>query len=143
MQLIAQRGPDGSHLVSAVVDPRTGLLVLTYRVGDQENERALGASLARTAFDQSPNTRVITLRGMKGGTLVYVADSHREAYVETESAEWKQQNSSDPNAWITHMLSQEWTPNGAPSPDTPAGNPPGGPDSDNPNPPAGTTTGGA
>jgi hypothetical protein len=152
-QLISQRGPDGAHLATVQQDPRTGLLVLTYKVGEGENERAIGASLARTAFEQSPNTQIVTLRAMRDGKLVYVADARRDAYVETESTEWKQQNANDPDAWITRMLSQEWTPN-AGSPDSPTSNQGptggqvGGPDSDNPNPPTGggsppnTTAGG-
>jgi hypothetical protein len=144
-QMISQRSIEGSHLVSAQQDPRTGVVSLTYSVGAQEDERLIGAGLSKATIEQLASAHLVTLRAMRGGSLAYVADVRREAYEETLNPDFKQQHPNDPSAWVSHILSQEWSPTGAPatsagtpnetgavdtgstgSPETSAGAPPGG-----------------
>ncbi len=112
-QLIAQRSAEGAKLVGLAIDPRSGLLTLTYIVGQGDDERAIAAKLAEAAFDNSPTTRVLTVRALRDGTLTYTADAHRETYEETKTDVWKSQNGNDPGAAAKHFLTQEWTPGGA------------------------------
>jgi len=112
-QLIAQRSSEGGKLVGLAIDPRSGLLTLTYLAASGDDERSIAAKLVEAAFDNSPSTRVITVRAMRDGILSYMADAHRETYEETKTDAWKSQNGSEPDAAARHFLTQEWLPNGA------------------------------
>ncbi|MBC8064109.1 MAG: tetratricopeptide repeat protein [Chlorobia bacterium] len=123
-QLIAQRSANGTKLLGLTVDPRSNLMILTYRVEAADDKKLIASELAGVAFDNSPSVRVITLRAVEGGTVAYVADARREAYEETKTEAWKQQNGSEPATVAKHLLSQEWpanpTPAENPPPETPA-----------------------
>jgi hypothetical protein len=121
-QLVAQRSSNGSKLDSIILDPRSGLAVVTFSVGEAEDSRQIAAEIASVVFDNSAITRTITIRAIKGGALSFIADVHRDAYEQTKSDDWKAQNGSDPNALATHILSQEW-PASSEAPSSSSGNP--------------------
>lgn len=106
--LVAQKSANGSKLIGLVVDPRTSLLTLTYRVESTDDKRLVGAELAATALDNSSTTRLITLRAVENGALAYLADVRREAYEETKTDAWRQANGTELSAIAKHILSQEW-----------------------------------
>lgn len=109
-QLIAQRSSEGSRIIGVTKDPRGDLLMVTFTLGESDDERAISAKLAEAVFENTP-ARLLTLRAVRGDVLAYVADVHRETYEETKTDAWKQQN-TDPNAAAKHFLTQEWYPNG-------------------------------
>jgi len=115
-QLITQRNPYGDRLISLTQDPRSGLVILTYSVNENEDEKQIGAALAASAFDNSLNASILTVRAIRKDLLTYVADAHRAAYEETKSESWQSQNANDPTALGRHIFAQEWTPNGTTTP---------------------------
>jgi RNA polymerase subunit RPABC4/transcription elongation factor Spt4 len=116
-QIVGQRSTNGSKLLSLVVDPRTNLLTLTYRAEAADDKRLIGAELAATTFENGPSIRLITIRAIENGAVAYVADARRDAYEQTKTDEWKQQNGTDPGALAKHILTQEW-PATQPAPQT-------------------------
>jgi hypothetical protein len=108
-----------------VIDPRTGQLTLTYRADQGDDKRLIGAELAASTFENDSKTRVVTLRALENGAVVYAADVHRQAYEETKTDAWKQANGTEPAAVAKHILTQEWpatatTPDAGNNTETPA-----------------------
>ena len=97
----------GTHLVSVLQDPRTKIATLTYTLGEDDDERAIGAELARTVLEQTPDPTSVTIRGMKNDRLVYMADVPRARYTDTLSTDWQQKN-TPPDAWVSYILTNEW-----------------------------------
>jgi hypothetical protein len=127
-QLIAQRSANGSKLVGVLQDARTAHVFITYRVDASEDQRAIGAEMAATTFDNSAATQAITLRAITDGAVVFIADAKRDVYEQTKSDDWKKQNAADPTALARHILTDEWPANAAPNPgDPPSGAPPTSP----------------
>lgn len=108
MQLLGQRSTEGAKITGLVQDPRSGLLVLTFNAASGEDARLTALKLAEAAFENSPATRIVTLRAIRDGALAYTADAHRETYEETKTEGWKAQNVNDPAAIAKHILTQEW-----------------------------------
>jgi len=108
-QMISQRSSDGAHLISASEDPRSKIVTLVYVVQPDEDERKIGAELARTTLSQSSDAQLVVLRGIKSDRLGYVADVPRARWLESESDAWKQAN-PNVDAWISHLLTNEWVP---------------------------------
>ena len=108
-QMIGQRSSDGAHLLSASEDPRSKIVTLAYVVQPDEDERKIGAELARTTLSQSSDAQLVVLRGIKSDRLGYVADVPRARWLESESDAWKQAN-PNVDAWISHLLTNEWVP---------------------------------
>jgi tetratricopeptide (TPR) repeat protein len=108
-QMISQRSSDGSHLISASEDPRSKIVTLAYVVQPDEDERKIGAELARTTLSQSSDAQLVVLRGIKSDRLGYVADVPRARWQESETDAWKQAN-PNVDAWISHLLTNEWVP---------------------------------
>jgi tetratricopeptide (TPR) repeat protein len=105
---LSQRDPLGSHIMSAMSDPRTKLLTINYSVRADEDVRKIGAELARSSFDQAPDAMTITVRATRDDKLVYVADVSRDKLNDAVANNESQGGSSD--AWISGALSYEWTP---------------------------------
>ena len=63
--------------------------------------------MAKTALEQLPDSNLVTIRAMRLDKLAFTADVTRDRLSETQSADWQQQASS-PDAWIEHVLSNEW-----------------------------------
>ena len=129
-QVVGQRSSSGGKLMGLVIDPRTGLLTLTFRLDAGDDKRLIAADLAGTTFDNAPNVRLITLRAVVNGAITYVADARREAYEETRTDAWKQQNGEEPATVAKHILSQEWPaekPQENPPPEQPTGETTAGP----------------
>jgi len=120
LQVVQQRSPAGSHLIGATQDPRTKMIQLTYRLGAEEDARAIGAELARTALEQYTDVLMITLRGVRDDRIAYVADVPRTRYADTLADTFTQGN-PEPNAWIAYAVTNEW-PSRTPDP---RDNPPG------------------
>jgi len=106
-QLIAQKSTVGTHLVSVLVDPRTRNATLTYTCAPDEDERKIGALLAKTALEQSAESTMVTIRSTKSDRLTYMADVPRTRFSETQTADW-QQKATSPDAWIPYILTNEW-----------------------------------
>jgi hypothetical protein len=106
-QLVQDRSLVGSHLQSVTQDPRTKLVVLTYAVSAGDDARKLGADLAKTTLDQSTDTQIVTLRAVKEGRLIYMADIPRTRYADTLADAWKQSNPGA-DAWIPYAVTNEW-----------------------------------
>lgn len=124
-QLLVQKSPHGSSILSLVQDPRTTSAILTYSAPTGTNERAIGADLAVTFFENSPAVRVVTVRAVRDGVLTFVADVRREAFDQTRTDEWKAQNASDSEALLKTLFSQTWpatTPTDSGANSTTAGN---------------------
>lgn len=106
---VSQRSVVGASLVGVTLDPRSKLAILTYVLADGDDIRRIGAELARIALDQSPDTLTVTLRGMQEGKLVYIADVPRARYAETTDPNWQPEVPGQGDAWIAHILTNEWT----------------------------------
>jgi len=107
-QHLVQKSPHGASILGLVQDPRTTSAILTYSAPTGTSEKALGADLAVTFFENSPAVRVVTVRAVRDGVLTFVADVRREAFDQTRTDEWKAQNASDPDALTKALFSQIW-----------------------------------
>jgi len=134
LKTIQGTGTEGARVVAAMEDPRTHALTVTYSVLEGEDARSLGATVAGQAFDTVPEAPLVTLRGVKQGHVAYVADAMRTRYEETLAQSWKTDHASNPNAWVDHVLLNEWpaqtnqtpvTPPVQPTPTTGGDQPPG------------------
>ena len=106
-QLVTQHSSVSSHLVSVLQDPRAKIITLTYSCGADEDERRIGAMLARTALEQSPDSIQVTIRMMRNDRLSYMADVLRSRLDETLNQDW-QTKAGSLEAWIPYVLTNEW-----------------------------------
>jgi len=114
LKAIQSSGTEGARVQQAIQDPRSHGLTITYTVLQGEDPRPLGAVVAQQAFDQVPEAPLVTLRGVRKGELVYVADAMRSLYEETVAPTWTADHQSTPNAWMDHILTHEWPQQTAP-----------------------------
>jgi hypothetical protein len=84
------------------------LIVLSYTVLEGEDARMLGASIAQAAFKAAPEAPVVTLRAARKGETIFVADALRARYEETLTSTWQAEHRSSPDAWVEHMLQNDW-----------------------------------
>jgi len=119
LRSIQSAGTDGARVKEAIQDPRSHSLTVTYTVLTNEDPRSIGAMIARQSFDQVNEAPIVTLRGMREGSLIYVADAMRSLYEETLTNTWTADHSTNPNAWVDHILSHEWPDQAATTPSTP------------------------
>lgn len=108
LKTIQGTGTEGARVLAAIEDPRTHALTVTYSLLEGEEARSLGASIAAQAFESISEAPLVTLRGVKQGHVAYVADAIRTRYEETLAQSWKTDHASDPNAWVDHVLLNEW-----------------------------------
>ena len=124
LETIKGKSEEGASLVSVAADPRNSSLVITFNKGAGDH-RLAAAKIARDSFAAQSAYNMVTLRGISDGTVSYMADCERAKVAETQDPAW-QQNQSDPNLWVDHVLSNEWPrrgPTGA-SPPSPTPNGP-------------------
>ncbi len=105
---IAAKAVDGSKLLDARFDPRTGFGSLTFDCPEGEDPRAIGSRLAQAGFDAMPDAKTITLRAVRAGKLHYLADTYREDVQRVAGAEWQQAHQGDPAALANEILKNEW-----------------------------------
>lgn len=117
LRTIQGTGTEGARVMAAIEDPRSHALTVTYSVLEGEDPRSLGATIAAQALDTVTETPLVTLRGVKQGHVIYVADAMRTRYEETLTQNWKTDHTTSPNAWVDHILVNEWPPQ-TPSPQT-------------------------
>jgi RNA polymerase subunit RPABC4/transcription elongation factor Spt4 len=79
-----QSRPDGSHVQSVVLDPRTQAVTLTYEIAESEDPKALAVSLGRETLDAASAATLVTLRAIRGGSIVFTADMMRTAMNDPE-----------------------------------------------------------
>jgi tetratricopeptide (TPR) repeat protein len=96
---------DASRVIAIYMDPRSNIITICYQAG--ESYRELGARLAKSIIGIQPDAVSVVLRAMRGGTLLYTADVNRARINDIESSIWQQDNPSA-NAWIDHVLANEW-----------------------------------
>jgi tetratricopeptide (TPR) repeat protein len=124
LKAIQNAGAEGARVLHATQDPRSRVLTVTYSVLEGEDPRSLGATIAQAAFAAVNEAPIVTLRGMRQGTLAYVADAMRGRYDETLTSTWKTDHQSSSDAWIDHVLTNEWPASGARPAPTPVPTPP-------------------
>ncbi len=103
-----RRGEHGDRLVQATIDPRTKQLTIMYRVQEGESERVIGAQIARDALGAIGDSALVTLRALRGDQTVYMADVPRSRLAESQTEAW-QAAAAAPDAWIQHILTNEWS----------------------------------
>lgn len=108
LQLIVQRSTNGGRIIGLTTDPRTSVTSITFRIEPADEPRLIASEIAAITLENSPQTRLVTLRGLAGTTLSYMADVRRETYEETKLETWRQANGSDPAIIAGHVISQEW-----------------------------------
>jgi hypothetical protein len=107
LQMIEAQSPLGGHLTGVSQDPRTKLVILTYSTAAGEDARRIGAELAKATLDQSGDTQVVTLRGVRDDRLIYMGDVTRAKYADTLTDTWKAANPAA-DAWIGYAVTNEW-----------------------------------
>ncbi|MFZ4506512.1 MAG: tetratricopeptide repeat protein [Fimbriimonas sp.] len=114
------KGTDGARVLSAVVDPRTQGVTITFGYGTDDEPRKIAAELGKSAIGFAPEGSVI-LRGIKGGAVEFVANVDRAKLKETEEAGW---NAPTGTTWVDHVLTDEWPKStGTTTPDAPPSSP--------------------
>jgi hypothetical protein len=109
MDMLVKRSTEGGQLISLVQDPRDHAVTLTYSVPASGDARRIGAILARDALNQSTETLIVTVRGVSGEELVYVADATRSKLADAEAASG-QADAATSDTWISQFMQREWTP---------------------------------
>ncbi|MFN3729109.1 MAG: tetratricopeptide repeat protein [Fimbriimonadaceae bacterium] len=107
---LANRAADGRLVTEANVDPRFGTLGLTVSTPEGESPRLVAARLGVQALETLPDIRVVTVRCLEAGRIVFIADVRREDVMRTAGDEWRAQYENDPEAWVSAVLSNVWTP---------------------------------
>jgi len=120
MARVVEKSPVGSHLKDLVQDPRIKLTTLTYAIGDGDDQRTIGAELAKSLLELSPDSQMVTIRAMRDDKLVYMADVPRTKYADTLTDDWQQKAASS-DAWISYVLTNEWPYKGAADSTPPSG----------------------
>ncbi len=72
-----QAKPDGSHVQSVVLDPRTQAIVVTFDIGETDDAHVLALSLGRATLEAAPAVSMVTLRALRAGSLSFAADLAR------------------------------------------------------------------
>ena len=113
-----------SKLLDAEIDPRSGVVTLTFRVSEGEDPRELGARLGAFTLQAEPRSPRVVVRAVRASALVWVADIDRDDFEATLITEWRQIHGDDVAAWLNAVLSREWpyappTARPMPDPETP------------------------
>jgi len=72
-----QAKPDGSHVQSVVLDPRTQAIVVSFDIAESDDPRVLALSLGRETLEAAPAVAMVTLRALRAGSLAFAADLPR------------------------------------------------------------------
>ncbi|MBS1717203.1 MAG: hypothetical protein JSS72_05685 [Armatimonadetes bacterium] len=113
LQRLASATPEASKVVAMMQDPRDKRMTLVFVAGDPAETRGTAARLARASLDLFSDAVMITVRGMHQGQLVYTSDVLRATLNETNTSIWTNDHKDQPNAWIDHILGNEWSANPA------------------------------
>lgn len=107
-KLLEAAPQESAKLLDAEIDPRTGVITLTFRVSEGEDPRTLGARLAAFTLQSEPRSPRVVLRAVRSSALVWVADVERDDFEATMTTEWRQSHGDDTAAWLNAVLSREW-----------------------------------
>jgi hypothetical protein len=99
MQLLQQHSGAGDQIMSLQQDPRDDQITVTFEVPGSDDVRKLAATLAKDTLDQFPGTPLVTVRGISGGEIVFVADATRLHLKELQAS-----GAAD----ATSLLQREW-----------------------------------
>lgn len=77
---LKSRAEKGALIIQAVTDPRGPYLTITANASDTETPAQVAASIAVDAYGLLGSNRLITIRIVRGGALLLVADVKREAF---------------------------------------------------------------
>ncbi|MEZ0326688.1 MAG: tetratricopeptide repeat protein [Fimbriimonas sp.] len=104
---LLRRGQHADRLIQATMDPRTKQLTITYRLQEGDVDRKIGAEMARDALAVITETSMVTVKGLKGDKMAYMADVPRTRLAETQTETW-QATAAGPDAWIQYVITNEW-----------------------------------
>lgn len=110
MTLLADKAPDGARVIDASQDPRSKDVMLTFWVQTGEDERPPGARLAASALSALSDASKVTLRAVRSGRIVMIADVAKSDLVRATSQEFQDAHKDDPDAWIDEVLTNIWRP---------------------------------
>lgn len=105
MALIQQRSTFGGTLLNVQIDPRSRIISLTYSPNGSDDEKRVGAELARTAFEQNQDALIVTVRSIRGDRTSYMADASRSRFQEITGGAWQ---NAPTESWVNHLLTNEW-----------------------------------
>lgn len=97
------KGDEGTRVLSAVEDPRTKSVVITFSLASGDNARAIAAEIGRTALRFNPEA-LVSVRGVEGTRLTFVATVDRTKFAETETPGWADAGAN----FADHVLTDEW-----------------------------------
>jgi hypothetical protein len=112
LEQIRDRTPFKRNLVSVIADPRDNSLIVTFNVTEGEHGRYTGAMLADTAMEYESKVAKVTLRGVRNGILMYMADVERSAILAVESENGSDVKDLSDHTWIDRVLTNEFFKNG-------------------------------
>jgi hypothetical protein len=110
LKMIQSTGTEGARALRALQDPRTKAVTITYAVLEGEDPRPLGAMIAQAGFEQVTDAPFVTLRAMRKGRMVFVADAMKNRYEDTLTPTWKAEHESNPSAWMDLIMKDPWPP---------------------------------
>ena len=93
-------------------------MTLTFAVNTTEPGRRIGAELARAALEYSQECQLVVLRGIRNGSLSWIADAPRTNFETLTRDGWPGGESG--NEWVNTLLTNEWFKNKAASSTEPA-----------------------
>jgi tetratricopeptide (TPR) repeat protein len=109
----------GHRILLANLDPRSKQLIIGFRLESGENERRMAAEIARDALAAVPESPNVTIKALRDGHYVYIADVPRGRMADTQAPAW-QQSSNASDAWVNYVLTNEWFAVSSTPPDQPA-----------------------
>jgi hypothetical protein len=108
LEQIGSRTELAKHIVNIEENPRDNSLTLTYSVSKSEHGRYIGACLAVTAMEYQLKVRYVTIRGIRDGMLMYMADVTREKVATFEISMKKSVLGMEDHSWIDQVLTNEY-----------------------------------
>lgn len=106
---ISARTGFADKIVSIEENPRDHTMTITYQVSKQDHGRYVGACIAVTALNYHLNANSVTLRGIRNGVLMYMADVPREKVMELEAGDNSVSLTAlEDRTWIDKVLTNEY-----------------------------------
>lgn len=123
-ETLIKNGIEGVRVIGVEHDPRDSSVSVTFTLRADDETRRIAAQVGYDALTQFADAQVVTLRGLKEGHLIYVADVSRAKLSEAGNTLTTPDTGPLPDAWVNLLLQKEWQPksqaNPAPS-STPSG----------------------
>lgn len=107
LQALKAKSEDSAAVTSLAQDPRTNTLTVEFTFPEKDG-RAMAARIGRDAMSVATGASIVTVKGVSGGKVVYMADLYRSKVEETLTTTWTSQHEADPDAWIPFVLTNEW-----------------------------------